>query len=404
VIINGNPAGNVSFWSKHLLCDDQNELTEVREISGVIAQDLPSALREMQDVAKGSRSQGNFMYQANINPQPGEQLTPEQWIEAIDTLERNLGLEGHQRVVVEHVKHGRQHYHVIWNRVDILTMKVADMGGNWIVHERTSRELEARLGLTPTPVTAPDQRKQHDQLWETRAAERSGISIKAMRDELTQIWESSDSGMAFKTAIEERGYILAKGDRRDFCVVDREGDAHSLARRLDGVKAAGVRTRMSDVNRDELPSVEEARERQRSTPPREIHVEPNSRVPHEVRKQNSTEAILDDGLRVANKLTGGVEKLADFVADLLIGGTPSPKRDPLAERVEQIIAQRRALTALQQIRDSIEGGKTLKPEDLQNLTPEHLNNIRAKGDDYLRDLIRQMEQSGERDRGRERER
>ena len=113
---------------------------------------------------------------------------------------------------------------------------------------------------------------------------------------------------------------------------------------------------------------------------------------------------LDAALGVANNITGGVEKLADFVADFLSGSVPPPKRDPHTERVENIIAQRRALDALERIRDNIKSGKTLKPEDLQNLTPEHLNNIRSKGDDYLRDLIRRMEEERERDRGRERER
>ena len=48
MIIKGNPAGNVGFWSKHLLRDDTNERAEVKEISGLLAEDLPTALREMQ--------------------------------------------------------------------------------------------------------------------------------------------------------------------------------------------------------------------------------------------------------------------------------------------------------------------------------------------------------------------
>src|SRR5271155_2786172 len=138
MIIKGNPAGSVAFWSKHLLRDDTNERVEVKEIGGLLAQDVPAALREMKAIAAQSRCRGNFMYQANINPREGEHLTPDQWKEAVDTLEQNLGLEGHQRVVVEHVKHGRQHCHVIWNRVDVETLKVADMGGNWPIHEKTA--------------------------------------------------------------------------------------------------------------------------------------------------------------------------------------------------------------------------------------------------------------------------
>ena len=51
MIINGNPAGNVGYWSSHLLRDDTNTRAEVKEISGLLAEDLPTALREMQSIA-----------------------------------------------------------------------------------------------------------------------------------------------------------------------------------------------------------------------------------------------------------------------------------------------------------------------------------------------------------------
>ena len=394
MIIKGNPAGSVGFWSKHLLRDDTNEKAEVREIKGLSATDLPGALREMQAVASGSRSKGNFMYQANINPLAHEHLTPEQWKEAVDTLERNLGLEGHQRVVIEHVKEGRQHYHVVWNRVDIETMKVADMGGNYRIHTATARELEVRFDLRPTPTPSPEDRTRRDELWEKRAAERSGIDIKAMREEVTKVWNATTSGAEFKTAIEKRGYILAKGDRRDFCLVDRAGDAHSLARRLDGPKAADVRERMVNISREDLPTVQEAREKQRSTPHREI----------ETREQQnglaSTELNDRSALKVMDLATGAAEKLGDFLADFLTGPSPAPKPDPHTERVERILADRRAHSALLRIRDDIESGKNLRPDDLRDLTSEHLRNMREKGDSYLRDLVRQMDDERERDRDR----
>jgi hypothetical protein len=264
MIIKGNPAGSVAFWSSHLLRDDTNERAEVKEISGLLAEDLPTALREMEAIASGSRSHGNFMYQANISPRENEHLTPKQWKEAIDTLEKNLGLEGHQRIVVEHEKEGRTHRHVVWNRVDVENLRVADMGGNWRIHTTTARQLEVRFDHTPTPTNFHQlDRKQGAELWEARAADRSGLDPAAIKAELSQLWRMADNGKAFAAAVEERGYILAKGDRRDFCIIDHAGDAHSLARRLDGVKVKDVRERMSDIDRDSLPTVAEARATQR---------------------------------------------------------------------------------------------------------------------------------------------
>jgi hypothetical protein len=410
MIIKGNPAGNVGFWSKHLLRDDTNARVEVKEISGLLADNLPSALHEMQAVASGSRSHGNFMYQANISPRVDEHLTPEQWKEAVDTLEKNLGLEGHQRVVIEHEKEGRTHRHVVWNRVDVETLRVTDMTGNWRIHTATARELEQMFDLTPSPTPTSIHRKAGLELWEIRAAERSGIDPADVKAELTDLWRSTDSGRAFAAAIEQHGYVLAKGDRRDFCIIDQAGDVHSLARRLDGVTAADVRERMVDVDREALPSVADARALQ------------HERFPHgaagrsdQEQERGNAEAELAhvgepkgaSGMSVVNTATGVAEGLVDFVAGLLGGGTSTPPQDPATrDAAAEIRAQRKALAALENLRESMERGDRLNASDIRHLTPEHLQNIYARGDDALRELIERMEErrQRERDYGRERER
>ena len=258
IIIKGNRAGSVGFWSQHLLRDDTNERAQLVEIKGLTAENLPAALREMAAVAAGSRSHGDFMYQANINPQADERLTPKQWLEAVDTLERNLGFEGHQRVVVEHVKGGRQHYHVVWNRVDVDTMKVADIGGNYAIHTKTARQLERDFDLTPSP--APMLKKEAaPELWEIRAAERSGITPAQVKQDATQAWQNTVTGAGFVAAIEAKGYLVAQGDRRDFCLVDAGGTAHSMARRIEDAKAADIRERMAGLDKASFPTVAEAR-------------------------------------------------------------------------------------------------------------------------------------------------
>jgi len=56
-------------------------------------------------------------------------------------------------------------------------------------------------------------------------------------------------------------------------VIDPNGEAHSLARRIEGAKAKDIRARMGDIDAASLPRVEEARaamrERQPKEPPRE---------------------------------------------------------------------------------------------------------------------------------------
>jgi hypothetical protein len=457
MIIRGNPAGNVGFWTKHLQRDDTNERAEVKELRGVNADNLQDALWEMKYVADGSRSQGNFMYQANINPYDHEHLTPDQWREAVDTLEKNLGLEGHQRAVVEHVKNGRQHYHVIWNRVDVDTMKVADMGGNYRIHERTQAELEARFDLTPTPTPAATDRQAAPELWEVRAAERSGIDPAQVKAEMSELWRTTDSGKAFVAAAEDRGYRIAQGDRRDFVVVDHAGDVHSLGRRLDGVKAAAVRERMADVDRSELPTVEEARADQRARyagqeaaqawqaragdvqaapapeaapqaaqePARGAAAESEIIMAQEIAEPAQAAAVVEaepaaefnlepagevaenateTGLTVVGAAADTVMSLAGYVTDFLLSGEAEPKRPP--DQVEQILAQRRAADALEKIAADIRNNRPLQAEDVRNLSPRTLENIRSQGDDYIMALTRRIEEEREREqeRGRVRER
>lgn len=408
------------------------------------------------------------MYQANINPREGEQLSPEQWREAVDLLEKNLGLEGHQRVVIEHEKEGRIHRHVVWNRVDVESLRVADMGGNYYTHERTARDLERRFDLEPTRSLHGEHREEGrpertPELWEQRAAERSQIDPKELKAELTDLWRSTDSGKAFKNAIEERGYVLAKGDRRDFCIVDHAGDAHSLARRVEGVRAKDVRERMADIDRDRLPTVAEARDQQharhpsrdaaarawedRQGPDRQRPVqEPKGadrgderQVLHSAKGENSrdgrhgrkeeaearaqerwldrAEAERVDRVRppdmarstlfVADVAGGTVVKLVDFVTGLLDGGGRKPPATPEAiSRSEEILRMRRAEAALENIRESMERGEGLRVSDLMHLTPSHLENIRLRGDDYVRHLVEDIQREEERknDYGRTRER
>ena len=427
MIINGGAAGNVGWWGDHLT-SEKNDRAELKETKGLLSEDVHSALREMQAVASGSRSQGNFMYQANINPEKDEYLTEAQWKDAFGTLEKNLGLEGHQRIVVEHEKEGRVHRHAIWNRVDVDTLRVADIGGNWYTHEHTARELEGRFGLHPTPslhgAQRPDGRPDRaPDLAEIRAQERSGIDRTELKAELTELWRTTDSGKAFAAAIEERGYILARGDRRDFCIVDQAGDAHSLARRIEGVKAANVRERMADIDREALPTVAEARAQQRDRHPtheaaqkaweeqrRPAHADRQQTAPEP--RETPTEALegaakgaAKVGITVLDAASDVVEKLADFL-DGLLGGASEQPPPPPPSQIEQIREQRRALAALQEINRSLQQGQSVEAASIRSLTPSHLQQIANGGDEALRRLAQwaEADRTVERDWGRERER
>ena len=270
IIINGASRRAGGWWGKHLENQATNERVEVVEMRGLSAATVPAAFREMQALARGTKCE-NYFYQANINPRADETLTPAQWRQAVDALEKNLGLTGQPRFVIEHEKDGRTHRHIVWSRIDTERMVAISDSLTAAIHERTSRELEIAFDLErgrsilvrDRDFERPERRpKKH----ETIRALDTGIDPQAVKAEVSALWRSADNARSFKAALEERGYILARGDRRDFVIIDQAGDDHSLARRA-GVKTAELRERMKEIDAAGLPSVTEARDQQRARHP-----------------------------------------------------------------------------------------------------------------------------------------
>ncbi len=263
MIIKGKSRSGPGGLARHLGNAEKNERVRLVETRGTVAEDLYGALAEMDAVAVGTRCQ-KPLYHAAISPEPPHRLTDAQREEAVDTLERKMGFEGQSRLVVIHEKEGREHLHVVWSRIDIETMKAIPDSHNYRKHEECARDLERRFGHdrvqgahheregTDRPSRTPSRS-------ELRQEERTGIKGKDVRQEVTQLFRTSDSAQSFQAALEEHGYKLARGDRRDFVLVDRAGGIHSLARRIDGINAAGLREFMKSVDLESVPSIAAAR-------------------------------------------------------------------------------------------------------------------------------------------------
>ncbi|MGA9764534.1 MAG: relaxase/mobilization nuclease domain-containing protein [Rhodomicrobium sp.] len=409
MIIKGKAAQSTKFWSKHLLRDDTNEKAELREVRGVLAKDLEEALEEMRDVAKGSRCHKNFMYQANINPRADERLTPEQWQHAVDTLEKNLGFEGHQRVVVEHVKEGRQHFHVIWSRIDPDTMRVTDIGGDRYTMRRTAMELEREFELSRTkPVREYDDPRPHT-LQDKEREKRTGVDHEAMKRQLTEVWQRTQTGAEFKKEVEAQGYVIARGDKVEYALIDPTGGVHSLSRRLEAVKAKDLRERFVDLDRQALPSVEQARQqlghdrtngverdkageeskrsltdehKAQGQPDRQGSVYQNAPSIQAEQIEFDFASTARGPIEVIDAATMRAEKVADVVLDFLGGARPQP-----CGTAAEALAEYRANAALTRMAESQARGERLQAADVAALTHHQLLNVRDKGDDYLRQLI-----------------
>lgn len=268
MIVNGASRRSVAFWARHLQNDKKNDRAELKEIRGLGATNLKDALLEMQEEAQHTRCE-NFFYQANFNPTSDERLTEEQWERVFEIFEKHRGIPpGQARVVYEHEKEGRVHRHVIWSRINLDTMKAWPDRLDAKVCHAASKEIAEELGLqhARSPYDKDregDRPARAPKSYEMFRGLRSGIDPREIKAEVTRLYRESRDAGDFAERLRQQGYRLARGDRRDFCLIDCAGDAHSLARRIDGVNAKQLRAFMKDIDLNALPTVEKARLQQR---------------------------------------------------------------------------------------------------------------------------------------------
>ncbi len=88
---------------------------------------------------------------------------------------------------------------------------------------------------------------------EWQQAKRTQHDPRAIKETFQDCWAISDSRNAFASALEERGYYLAKGDRRGHVAVDWHGEIYAVSKWV-GIKTKDVRSKLGDS--DDLRSVE----------------------------------------------------------------------------------------------------------------------------------------------------
>lgn len=346
MVIKGKSVAGANRLAQHLERTDTNERADVIELRDVAAGDLQGALRELEAVASGCPNCKKPFYHASINTRADERLTPEQRMQAIDRLEKDLGLTGQPRAVVVHEKEGREHCHIVWSRIDLDKMRTISDSHNFRKHEIVARDLEREFGharvqgahVERDGQARPERTPSHK---EHQQAARTGVSPKQAKEHITALWHSTDNGRAFAEALTDSGWLLARGDRRDFVAVDPKGGTHSLSRRIEGATAKDVRARLADLDPRGLPSVAEAKEAQQQRqparePPRQAERAATGRPDHaapEAFRGKAPGRVMDSAARAVEGVAGGVlrgiGKVLDGAASLfegLLGGGPLPEQ------------------------------------------------------------------------------
>jgi len=256
MILKGSQRAGARQLADHLLNERDNEHVEVHELRGFAADDLHGAFQKMEAISRGTRAK-QFMFSLSLNPPPREKVTTAEFESAIESSERKLGLDGQPRAVVFHEKEGRRHAHVVWSRIDQEHMKAINHSHFKLKLQEVSRQLYREHGWTmPRGL---ENSKNRDPRNFTRAeweqAKQAKQDPKALKAMFQECWTRSESGQAYKQALAERGYTLAKGDRRAMVAVDFRGQVYAIAK-WTGLRTKETRDKLDQIK--DAPNVEQA--------------------------------------------------------------------------------------------------------------------------------------------------
>ena len=147
-----------------------------------------------------------------------------------------------------------QHLHVIVN----------------VVHPETGRASSISFSRRKLSRWAEEYEREHGKIYcqqrvENNAKRALGEKVKYKEPEvdlkakITALYQASDGGEAFRAALAEQGFTLARGKR--LVLVDGEGKLFSLSRQIDGATAKEIRAKLGDLD---LPDVDTVREQRGS--------------------------------------------------------------------------------------------------------------------------------------------
>lgn len=256
MILVGNPRGGAKDLARHLTKDENDHVT-VHELRGFASDTLDGALTEAYAVSRGTQCK-QFLFSLSLNPPPDAQVSTQSFETAIDRVENQLGLDDQPRVVVFHEKDGRRHAHAVWSRIDAETMTAKQLSWHKNKLQDVSRELYLEHGWR-MPEGFADRSKSDPRnftLEEWQQAKRKDRDPREIKDAFRDAWAISDGKAAFEHALKERGYWLARGDRRGFTALDAHGEVYAVAK-WAGVKTKAVRERLG--NEDDLLSLADTR-------------------------------------------------------------------------------------------------------------------------------------------------
>ena len=257
MIMVGNQRSNGLKLAAHLMNYRDNDHVEVHELRGFTAETLHGAFQEADAISKGTKCQ-QYLFSLSISPPETEKVSTSDILAAVERAERNLGLEDQARAIVFHEKNGRRHAHVVWSRIDVVEMKAINLPFYKTRLNGVSKDLFLAHGwrLPDGYRDRSNRDPRNFTLAEWQQAKRAKKDAREIKRTFQEAWSVSDTRDAYTNALEEKGYVLARGDRRGFVALDVHGEVYAIPK-WSGLKTKQVREKLGDPK--ELRSVDQAK-------------------------------------------------------------------------------------------------------------------------------------------------
>jgi hypothetical protein len=257
MIMVGNQRGNGLKLAAHLMNTRDNDHVTVHELRGFTAETLHGAFQEADAISKGTKCQ-QYLFSLSISPPETEKVSTSDILDAIERAEHRLGLNDQARAIVFHEKNGRRHAHVVWSRIDVMDMKAINLPFYKSRLNDVSKDLFLEHGWR-LPDGYRDRNNRDPRnftLEEWQQAKRAKKDAREIKRMFQEAWSVSDTKEAFAHALEEKRYVLARGDRRGFVALDVHGEVYAIPK-WTGLKTKQVREKLGDPKA--LRSVDEAK-------------------------------------------------------------------------------------------------------------------------------------------------
>ena len=240
----------------------KNEKAEVWELQSG-RDDLGKAIGDWAALANGTNVE-NPVYHAWLRPSDTDPvLSREDWDKIVIIFEKVMGLEGQPRAVIFH--HGEEqgeqgHVHLVYLRIK--GGKAISDSRNYVNHQNARVEIEKTLKLEHvySPHLDRDEPRRAQSLNKNAIVQGKQLNIdpREVKAKVTELYQSADSGRDFVAALEFEGYILARGDKHGYVILNKAGGVYSLTG-VARMKVAELRKTLQDYPLRDLPSVKEAR-------------------------------------------------------------------------------------------------------------------------------------------------